>query len=219
MSTKIFYCFLLSVSLLFFSCGGRKNGGLGNDYYRMSLLELEQGDRGYKKALYYIDKAIDQDASGVYVAHRGTILFLLGKTRESLRCFECALSSRLSPRERSEVLNNCACLFASIGMKSDALSIFSSLESDESYLTPEVALVNQAKLYYEDGSYEQACSKLCNAIDRAPLYVDAHYYLGLVYYAMGRYEDALKSSKSVMDLVDSHDGAAELYERCKLKIY
>lgn len=222
MSTKMFYLFFVIIISLLSSCGGGRRSCLGRDYHKMSYLELEEGghsEYAYKRALHYIDRALEQDDKGLYAAYRGTVLFLLGKSGESFAAFKQALSAPLPPRVRAEVLNNYACLLASKKLWREALSIFASLESDPCYLTPEVVLVNQAKIFYEARLFEKARVKLLDAVCRAPLYIDAHYYLGLVHYALGDYDDALKAAKKVMSLTDSHAGASMLFNLCKSSIY
>ena len=95
---------VISIVLFLFGCGKRDASGvdgvadkkkLAIDYYKMSMLELEEGlssERSYRKALYYINKAIGQKQHPIYLAQKATLLFLLGGEDESLLCFERALS-------------------------------------------------------------------------------------------------------------------------------
>jgi len=212
---KIF--FVLFIVLIFASCVKKSNRKLGVDYYKMSSFELEEGradTRTYRKSLNYINKALNQDFRAEYLAHKATLLFLLGKEQDSLDCFSQALKMPVGPSIRAEILNNYACLIAKTGDKKNALKLFGQLEGDKNYLTPEVALVNQAKIYYEGADYENARKKLCRAVSVAPDYVDAHYYLGLVCYALRDYEIAMISARKAISLEPEHEGAKLLLNWC-----
>ncbi|MBU1008227.1 tetratricopeptide repeat protein [Candidatus Dependentiae bacterium] len=217
-----FFLFLLIiVSNFLFNCGknsGVKRKSLSVDYYKMSLLELEGehvGVASYRRALQFVNRALEQRVVSRYVAHKATLLFLLGAHDESLSFFRKALSLSKSASVRSEILNNYACLLASGGDKKGALKLFIQLEHDKHYLTPEVAVVNQARLYCDEGEWGRARGKLVYATKLAPNYVDAFYYLGLVCYALKEYDAALCSIERTVSLEPAHRGAKELLSRLK----
>ena len=212
------FLFLVLFFLFLVGCGPKKNTKLGMEYYKMSLLELEDENsrsHGYMRALEYVNRALEKDTKPVYLAHRATLLFLLGREDESCVCYREALSLPMNSCIRSEILNNQACLFASGGRVDEALSIFEGLESDKRYLTPEVALVNQAKIYYERSEFGKAEQKLVSAVSVAPDYVDAHYYLGLVCLSLHRHEKALESVDEVLRREPAHPGAIDLENKLK----
>jgi len=211
--TSIYFLLVLAICLLP-HCSKRTNHTkLAVNYYKMSTAELEAQHGtiiSYRQALQYIDKAIKHDVRAEYVAHKATLLFLLGNQEGSLLAFKCALKLPMAASVKSEVLNNYACLIARRGERKKALQLFEQLEQDEDYLTPQVALVNQAKIYYEKSDYRSAKQKLVYAVSIAPDYIDAHYYLGLTCYVLREYLTALKVVERTIYLDPEHAGAARL---------
>jgi len=188
------------------------------DYYKLSLFELEGGnggDHSYRRSLQYITKALSQEVNPCYLAHKATLLFLVGNQEESMEYFNRALSLSMSSSVRAEILNNYACLLARSGKKEEALRLFMQLENDKAYLTPEVVLVNQAKIYYDSGNFEVAKRKLMHAAVVAGDYVDAHYYLALTWHRLQDQENCLKSIERTLALEPEHEGACELLERLR----
>lgn len=228
MKNSVFYLLLLSSSFLFLSCG--KQGGdlssrrssrsacgrLGFDYYKMSMLELEEetgGERVYRRALYKVNQAIAQEKNPRYYAHKATLLFLLGKNEKSIEWYDKALGLPMPKEVKCEILNNYACLLANCGHYRDALSIFEKLEANHDYLTPEVAIVNQAKLYFEGGDYQYAQIKLLEAIRVAPDYIDAHYYFAVAAMRNKDLHGARRAIAKTLELEPGHSGALALRER------
>jgi tetratricopeptide (TPR) repeat protein len=185
------------------------------------MLDLEDGGDGehhYRKALVNIDKAILQERNPLYLAQKATLLFLLGSVEESVKYFNEALAASMSESVRAEVLNNYACALAKGGDRHRALELFVQLEHDKNYLTPEVALVNQAHIYYEEKKFGLAKEKLLAAINFAPDYLDALYYLGVVCYKAGQYKESLQALDKTIQLESTHELAISLREKCCEKL-
>ena len=216
----ISFLFFVSLTICLPNCGKKKNVKLGQTYYKLSLLELsekEQSEQACKQALAYIDKAIEQESRPEYLALKATLLFKIHQEKEGYDCFQKALDEKLEPRTRTEILNNKACLLAEIGMKKkqsdktkEAMNIWSELEEDKNYLTPEVALFNQSQVYIAQKSYKQAKDKLLKAVTFAPSYLDAHYYLSLTAYELKDYKLAKNELRTVLFLEPAHQGAKQL---------
>ena len=209
------FLFVFVGSVLFIGCGKVKNSNLAQDYYKMSMLELEEAtsDTACRHSLQYINQALEHESSPQYLAHKATLLFLLSQKDESLSCFNKLFKLRMSPTIRSEIENNYACLLAKCGKTEQAKQIFERLEKNKNYLTPQVALVNLAKIYLECGEQALAKQKLERAVELAPDYVDAHYYLSLVCFSSGQNDLALQSIERTIDLEPAHGGALELRSR------
>ena len=112
---------------------------------------------------------------------------------------------------KSEILNNYACLLSGMGRVHEANSIWENLIDDQHYLTPELALFNQAKLLVGRKYYKLAQSKLSEAIAYAPSYVDAHYYLAIISKKYLADADLAKRELGVvLGLEPLHKGATEL---------
>jgi tetratricopeptide (TPR) repeat protein len=211
----IYFVFVLLL-LVFPQCARRRNEGLASQYYKMSLLELSPGcsnKASYRKSLKYVDQALDNEENPRYLAHKATLLFLLGDEVASSAAFDLALKRADGPAMKAELSNNYACLLANRGKRSEALAIFKRLEGDKYYVTPEVALVNQAKIYCDRGDYELAKRKLERAIESASEYVDAHYYLGLVCFMLKDFGSASNHVDRVLQFEPSHVGAKRLLQR------
>jgi len=207
---------LLFVVSTFFigACGKKKNVQLAQSYYRLSMLELSEdlsSDQGYKKALHTIDKALACDKKPEYLALKATILFKLNQTEDSLVCFKQSLDHEdLDPLVKSEVLNNYACALAHYGKPHEAMKIWQGLLDDQHYLTPEVALVNQGKIYIKNNNYQAAKQVFTRAVTLEPGYLDAHYYRALVAFHTKDFCEAQDEIKTVLFLEPSHPGAQQL---------
>jgi len=215
MKILCWFLFVCLGSILVTGCGKVKNKNLAQDYYKMSVLELEEtsSDAACRHSLQYINLALEHEVSPHYLAHKATLLFLLNQKEESLLCFNRLLKLRMLPTVRTEIENNYACLLAKCGKTEQAKQIFEGLEKNKNYLTPQVALVNLAKIYLEGGEHLFAKQKLERAVELAPDYVDAHYYLGLVCFSSGKHDLALQSLERTIDLEPSHSGALALRSR------
>jgi Tfp pilus assembly protein PilF len=221
MNTKflIFLSFFI-INFFFLGCGKKSNVKLAQTYYKFALLELSEkphDDQVYKQALDYIEKALEQESKPEYLAFKATLLFRLGKNQEGSFYFDQALKQMLDPKLRAEILNNKACLLAEVGVKTlsekdvqQALTIWLELENDKSYLTPEVALFNQSKVYLSKKDFGLAKTKLLEAINISPSFLDAHYYLALVSYRLKDLDLAKNEAKTVLFLEPTHEGAKYL---------
>jgi len=204
------------ITLFFSNCSKKnQNKKLAFNYYKMSILDLETEilcERNYKNSLQNIEKAIIEDPENAYyLAHKATVLFLINKTDESEKVFKQALSIKSEPTTKPEILNNYACLLARSGKTEQALKTFELLENDKNYLTPELALVNQAKIYSERKDYQVAKTKLAQAIQNAKDYVDAHYYLGVVSFLTKDFETSRQAIEKTILLDPTHNKARDIY--------
>jgi len=203
---------------LFSGCGKQKRSKkLGETHYKLALVELEDpqaNDIHYKRALNYLDTALSHQGLSRYHALKGTLLFMLGQHSDAEYAFRKALDRCSSPAVRAEINNNYACLLARSEKPQEALEVWERLENDKDYLSPEVALVNQAKLYCAQGKNDIARQKLSLAVQRAPSYLDAHYYRGLVeWYGFQNKEVALQEAQTTLFLDQSHRGARGLVDQ------
>ena len=206
--------------VLLSGCGKQKrNKKLGATHYKLALVELEDmwaENQQYKKALVSLDTALSYEPNGEYYALKATLLFLLGQEVEARQIFHKALACSTDSKIKTEIQNNYACLLAQNGKADEALLIWEGLEKSKDYLSPEVSLVNQAKCYLSRGDHMTAHEKLQQAIDCAPSYLDAHYYLALVeWHAFKDSNRAMQSAETALFLEPSHKGAQALLEIVK----
>ena len=213
---------LLGSTVVFVGCHKKKNKKLSENYYKLALNHLEgEGNvtQRCKQALYSLDYAISNYPQPDYYALKATLLFQLGKDDAAEKCFREALRGDLDPKVKPDVLNNYACLLSQMGKIHEANSIWERLKRSRHYLTPEVALFNQAKLLISKGYYEQAKNRLSEALLYAPNYIDAHYYLAIV---ADRYLKNLTLAKRETDIVlalePQHLGAQRLQNLLSDKI-
>lgn len=208
--------FLFLAIIFFIGCVKQRNEKLGTEYYKMSLLELRgesPTEINIRRALQYIDTALSQENNPQYKAHKATLLFLLGDKKESLALFDKATKEASSAEMRLDISNNYACLLAEKGERTKALKLFESLERDKAYMTPQVALVNQAKIYSDRKNFYKAEQKLIRAIEMAGDYVDAHFYLAKIYIRLNKRDLAKKSIERLLKVERGHSGALRLLKQ------
>jgi Tfp pilus assembly protein PilF len=206
---------IISFLLLIFcgACGKKTNKQLAQTYYKLCMVELGEGllsDVAARKALDYVEKALDLDPKPEYQAVQATVLFKLKHYDQSIQCFKRALAGITCPRMRGEILNNMACIYGQQGNSKKACKVWVRLLKSPHYLTPEVAMVNMAKMFVEKGKYEQAKKYCAKAVTRAPMYTDAHFYLALLSYYTQDFALAKKEVTTTLFMEPKHPGAKYL---------
>jgi tetratricopeptide (TPR) repeat protein len=204
----MFWCLVLT------SCGGKQdNQQLAHTYCKMALNDMaEDGGaaHGYKRALLAIDKALDCDQRPEYYACKGAILFKLGDYVQSEHCYDRALAGHPDAPLASEIINNRACLCAQRNDYAAAKKMWHCLTRDTTYQTPEVAWVNLGKAYIKERNLAQAQQAFEHAVNLAPSYVDAHFYLSLVERERGEHRLARREADLVLKMEPGHQGASVL---------
>ncbi len=210
--------FVLTIAFGLSSCARKKNKELAHNYYKLAMLELSEDQRSdvvSKKALEQVDKALELFPDPRYLALKATLLFELNYIQESKHFFEMALKGASGNcRLKAEVMNNYACVLAEAHEPEKALLVWRQLEIDKDYLTPEVSMVNQAKLFVKKGDLDMAKTILLRAVKIAPLYVDAHYYLALLGLKTNDRLLAKDELNTLTFLEPSHPGISHLTQAC-----
>lgn len=211
--TPFFILGMVGICLFMGGCGKKSNQKLAQSYYRLSVAELGRtvsspGDEllACKQALGYIDKALEQQKTAEYLAFKATLLLKLARLDESKKFFELALKEKMPPVLKGEILNNYACLLAQSNQQKEAISVWQSLVDNEYYLTPEVAYLNQGRVWASDNNYQQAKSCFLKAIELAPDYLDAHYYLAVLAKQYGDVSLAKNSISAALFLEPQNKG-------------
>lgn len=220
MKRKALFFMIVVLYFSLSSCAKKKNTHLARTYYQMSTLELlnevdteEKEQLACKRALDYIDKAIEQDDQPEYLAFKATLLFKLKHFDESSGYFKKALNKQTQPAIKGEILNNYACLLAENGKIDEAFGMWRALEVDPYYLTPEVAFFNEGKVFATLKEYDKAKTCFLKATTFAPNYLDAHYFLALTAIRCGDLALAKNSISSVLYLEPTHTGAAQVAQK------
>jgi len=219
-----FCAFGMGLVMLLCGCGKKlddKNEKLSQTYYKLCMLEVSQNsDKSdspqttYRKALSYIQEAINCKASADFLAVKATILFRLGDFEQSCQSFEAALAfDNVSAKVRASILNNYACLLAQMGNVDKALGILDNLAKDSDYFTPQAAVFNRGKIFFDRQNYEQAVSEFSRTVALAPEYVDAHYFLALSAFKLQNKALAKTEMEAVLFLDPSHEGAIALADK------
>jgi tetratricopeptide (TPR) repeat protein len=223
-----FFCALsiLGVLLAVFFCGcGKKaedkNQKLAQTYYKLCMLEISQysdvGDSPqttYRKALSYIQDALKYKISAEFLAVKATILFRLGDFEQSCQIFEQALTcSDALAKVRASILNNYACLLAQMGKADKALDIFDKLAKDSDYFTPQAAVFNKGKIFFDKQDYRSAIKEFSQAVALAPEYVDAHYFLAASAFNLKNKALTKNEIDTVLFLEPTHEGAIKLSDK------
>ncbi len=219
-----FCIFGLVFVILLCGCGKKgddKNEKLAQTYYKLCMLEVSQNsDKSdspqttYRKALSYIQEAINYKASADFLAVKATILFRLGDFEQSCQSFEAALAFEdVSAKVRASILNNYACLLAQMGNVDKALGILDNLAKDSDYFTPQAAVFNRGKIFFDRQNYKQAIMEFSRTVALAPEYVDAHYFLALSAFKLQNKDLAKAEVESVLFLDPSHEGGIALADK------
>jgi len=217
---SFYYFGFLLFNLIFLGCGKKPNAKLANTYYKSCLLELGEKDfasENLKKALHFIDLALEHEQNPKYLALKASLLFQLGQVEQGDKLFKQVLSSSINAGFKAETLNNYACLLTQHGQQDKALQIWSDLQNNKDYLTPEVALFNQSKLYISQNKYEKARELLKKSIFEAPSYLDAHYCLALVAFKLKEIDLCKKEVSTILYLEPEHQGAKKLLDLLSIK--
>jgi Tfp pilus assembly protein PilF len=217
------YCFLIFFVLMIFapSCRQKKNVKLAKNFYKLAMVDLADdvdSKLSLKKALQYVEKSIEQDHQPLYLAMKATILFRLNQYDESKKFFKLALNSCKDKLLSAEIFNNYACLLASTNGAAKAVEIWKKLENDRYYLTPEVALLNQGKVYAQNKDLKEARDCFSKSINIRPDFVDSRYYLSLVDYWLGNFNSSKDEVKTVLYLEPNHEGASDLAKQLGISI-
>lgn len=215
---------VIFIVIIFSGCGKKledKNQRLAQTYYKLCMLEISQNSdktdspqTTYRKALSYIQDAIGYQANADFLAVKATILFRLGDFEQSCQSFEAALAFDNTPAKvRASILNNYACLLAQMGNADKALGILDNLARDSHYFTPQAAVFNRGKIFFDKHDYGNALSEFSRTVALAPEYVDAHYFLALSAFKLQDKELAKKETETVLFLEPSHEGAIALADK------
>ena len=208
-------------SFLMGGCGKKeKNKSLARTYYKLALSELADvpTDSGtpthaIKKSLQHVEQAITLDRNHEYCALKATLLFRLGKIRASYQAFQALLAEKIDPVLKAEIINNYACVLAQGKNYTKALVLWKQLAHDRYYLTPEVALANQGRVYAMQHNFKRAKRCFSQAVTHAPHFLDAHYYLALMAYHLNEYGLVKNEISTILFLEPEHGGAKALKTR------
>lgn len=196
-------------------CGKKstKQRAQAQNYYKLCMVELTEdyvSDAVLRTALNYIEKALQLDSKPQYQATCATILFKLGRCERSIAHFKKALAATDCSRLRGEILNNMACVYAAGHEVQHAKKIWEKLIKAPYYLTPEVALINLAKLALQAEDYLTAKEYCSKAITLCPTYIDAHFYLAMLSYKTNDLSLAKKEVSVTLFMEPGHRGAKHL---------
>jgi len=206
---------LLVVVVMLVGCGKKEKIELAKNYYQLGMLELENAHslpESYHQALIYIDRALAVQPMAEYYATKAMILYNLGHAQESTAFFKKALAYSPTGKLRAEITNNFACVLAHLKHDNQALALWQQLIADEHYVTPEVAWFNQSKVFVSRKEFDRAQQCLHKAIEIAPQYVDARYYLAILAFSKHENEQAVLQLDTILALAPEHAGARSLRE-------
>jgi len=198
----------------FCSCGKQKPTNLADSYFKLAFTELSEGDDRegtYRRALGFIQKAIDCSPKAEYYALQGSLLFKLNDIEKSKQAYEQALKSAPTGSTiKAEIFNNYACLLAQQGDMAQAKKYLHQLIGDTAYQTPEVAWVNMGKVLAGEKDFNGAMDCFSKAAHLEPNYLDAHWNLALVARELGQNKKAKLALDTILTLEPTHAGAARL---------
>lgn len=210
---------LLVVGIFLWSgCHHKKHQLLetAQNYYQLAQAELQDTgstfDR-YRKSLVYIDRALKHEIRSEYLATKAMILHSLGRLEEAESVMAESMKMCCDEQMKMALKNNYACILASQNKTEEAFQIWDELVHNPLYPTPEVARYNQSKILIHQGKLKRAAIVLEEALGKAPDYIDAHYYYGLVSYVLGDHHKASYHANMVLSYEQAHHGALELQRK------
>lgn len=204
------YFYGIVISLVLTGCGGhQRKQSLANNYFEQATLAAHEGNS--KKALQLLNKSLSVQETPQALAFKATILYQLNDVGASVSLFEKIINQtkNVSSTLRADIKNNYACVLNRSGNTHEAQHIWEGLTKDPDYLTPEVAHFNLALLSLSQKDFAAAVDKLQQAVSLAPDYVDAYFYLGMIYVHNELWDDAQQQFKSVLTYAPEHVGARE----------
>lgn len=205
---------IFALCALLSSCGGSStnNKALASNYIKQSVMESETGN--YKKALHQVNKALESQKKPHYIAMKATLLYQIDDINGSIALFKELINKKDTPSTvRAEAKNNLACVYMSVNKQQEAEMLWKALLNDADYLTPEVVYLNLALIQLGNQNYEKTEKLLNKALDHAPEYVDALYYLAITQKAQKKYKKALRTINLISNYVEGHRGAERLKQQ------
>lgn len=210
------------------SCAKKTNKvALAKNYYEQGLVASEKNNR---EALVLVDKSLSTNPTDRAYALKATLLYQIGKYKESLKYFEKVLSNKKAGKTlKADVSNNYACNLLVLNKKDAARKVWIELTSDRFYLSPEVAWFNLGLLILSNISDKEKYSKIDiaklreatiyfkKAIKLNQDYVDSYYYLSLVLIKLGKIEEARQELIQVVGIMPEHETAQALLKQLEQK--
>lgn len=215
---QIIYFFFLA-PLILTSCGGgnSNNHALAASYIKQSIIEAET--HNYKKSLQLVNKALESEKKPHYLAMKATLLFQIGDAPGSINLFKELIAHKETPTTvRAEAKNNLACVYISIKKKKEAEQLWNELLDDPDYISPEVLYLNLALVKIDSHDFAQATNLLYKALNHAPEYIDALYYLAYTQKELKEYAKALKTIDMLTNYVANHPEAIRLKKQIEISM-
>ncbi len=199
--TRLGLCFGLSV-LLLSACSGsakqvRKSQALGNQHFRLGLLNYQRGR--YPEAIAELKKSIKIDPSSEQTYNLlGLVQLDVREYDEARKNFNMALKKN---PYFTDAHNNLGTVYRKMGNPEKALEEFQIALEDSAYRSPEKVYYNIAKTLFEMERTDEAITNLETSIEIAPRYGKARMDLALAFKAQGRHAKAKEQLELIVQLI------------------
>jgi Tfp pilus assembly protein PilF len=232
---KIFVVFVI----ILVGCGGRTNKKqqLAQNFFKQASIEIsnyqEKNDtNALRKALNDIDQSLANDETPQSQGLKASILFQLGKLAESKELFERVLQNKtISKAKHADTVNNYAIVLYQLGQKNEAETLWHSLINNEHYTSPELAHFNLGYAQFNEAvqllaqrpstqpqqipapaiaCLEAAIEHFKNALAISKEYINAFFFMGQAYIALGNLEEARNCYQTILTLDPDHQAAAQV---------
>lgn len=212
------FIFLLVVTIIIFTnCCKKKNIYLAKNYYEQSLIEAE--DKNYKKALQLLDQSIALYSIPQAFALKATLFYQIKEFSESLKLLKKIIDDKNTlPSLKCDVMNNYACTLLALKQHAQAEEIWKQLSIDKNYLSPEVAFFNLGLLSLNNTDNKQLHTSYYyfnKAIESAPGYIDAYFYLAKTLIYLQEYDKCKKILIFLLKLQPEHEQARVILRELK----
>ncbi len=167
--------FLLLGLFLVTACAKKKQTTRPEHYLKRAYAVLDdQSPQALRQALVHLDEGLAVVQAPQLYGLKASILFQLGHTETAHELLARAITlCDHDPSLKSQLINNYACVLAQHGDYDQALRRFKDLALDPYYQTPEVAYLNMARAYAQQGAYAQALSSVDHALELERSFSDA----------------------------------------------
>ena len=199
--TRLGLCFGLSILLLSACSGGtkqvRKRQALGNQYFRLGLLNYQKGK--YPEAIAELKMSIKIDPASEQAYN------LLGLVQLDVREFDEARKNFNMALKKNpyftDAHNNLGTVYRKMGNPEKALEEFQIALEDTAYRSPEKVYYNIAKTLFELERTDEAITNLETSIEIAPRYGKARMDLALAFKGQGLHAKAKEQLELIVQLI------------------
>ncbi len=182
--------FVSFIILALFSCGGKdlKKKKLAEAHYKMGLSFFSEGDP--TAALKEFMGAYENAPDDYEINHMLGIAYL--KKKDYVNAEKHLLKATTLKDNASKAYNSLGVVYLESHRYIDAIEQFKKAVDNILYDTPEYSYANMGWAYYKKGEFIEAKKAYEKSIEVEPRFGLAYFNLGLLYFDLEKYDEAVK---------------------------